>query len=99
MKYFNTDFTLNNCLFGSVKLTKETDLDKYKYTGYETGFDSRGYSLSDGSVGKNAIIFRVDMSSSVHIDNKGKDIKRYPSWRKKTKIRWYYMYSRSKISY
>ena len=74
MKYFNTDFTLNNCLFGSVKLTKETDLDKYKYTGYETGFDSRGYSLSDGSVDKNAIIFRVDMSSSVHIDNKGKNI-------------------------
>ena len=26
----NTDFTLGNCLFGSVKLTKNTDLDKYK---------------------------------------------------------------------
>ena len=31
------------------------------------------YSLSEGSVGEN-IIFGVDMSSSVHIDNKVKDI-------------------------
>ena len=28
---FNTDFTLGSCLFGSVKLTKNADLDKYKY--------------------------------------------------------------------
>ena len=28
----NTDFTLGICLFGSVKLTKNADLDKYKYT-------------------------------------------------------------------
>ena len=31
------------------------------------------FSLTDGSIGKNVIIFRADMSSSVHIDNKGKD--------------------------
>ena len=37
-------------------------------------FGSRGeYSLPDGSVGKN-VIFGVDMSSFVYIDNKGKDI-------------------------
>ena len=29
----NTDFTLSNCLIGSVKLTKNADLDKYKYPG------------------------------------------------------------------
>ena len=29
----NTDFTLKNCLFESVKLTKNADLDKYKYSG------------------------------------------------------------------
>ena len=28
----NTDFTLTNCIFGSVKLTKNADLHKYKYT-------------------------------------------------------------------
>ena len=30
------------------------------------------FSLPDGSMGKNVIIFGVDMSSSVHIDNKKK---------------------------
>ena len=30
--------------------------------------------ITDSSVGKSVIIFWVDMSSSVHIDNKGEDI-------------------------
>ena len=43
--------------------------------GYVIGFDTGGYhSLSDGRVGKNLIILRVYMSSSVHIDSKGSDI-------------------------
>ena len=59
--------------FRSVKLTKNADLNKYKYRGYSIGFDSRSkFSLPDGSMGKNVIIFGVDMSSSVHIDNKGR---------------------------
>ena len=37
----NTDFTFKNCLFGSVTLTKNADPDKYKYSGYEIGFDLR----------------------------------------------------------
>ena len=36
----NTCFTLKDCLFGSVKLTKNADTDKYKYSGYSIGFDS-----------------------------------------------------------
>ena len=35
------NFALENCLFGALKLTKNTDIDKYKYSGYGTGFDSR----------------------------------------------------------
>ena len=71
----NTDYTLRNCLFGSVKLTKNTDLDKYKYTDYRIGFDSRSeFLFTDGSYGKNVIIFGADVSSSLHIDNKGKYI-------------------------
>ena len=60
----------------SVKLTKNADLNKYKYSGYRKGFDSRfEFSLTDGSIGIIfGIIFRVDMSSSVHIDNKIKCI-------------------------
>ena len=30
LRNLNTDFTLHNCLFGSVKLTKNSDPDKYK---------------------------------------------------------------------
>ena len=72
---FNSDFTLKNCLFGSVKLPKNADRDKEVYSDYGIRFDLRSeFSLTDGSVGKNVIIFGVDMSSSVHIDNKKKDI-------------------------
>ena len=31
LRNLNTDFTMDNCLFASVKLTKNTDPDKYKY--------------------------------------------------------------------
>ena len=62
-------------MFGAVKVTKNADPDKYKYSGSSIGFDSRSeFSLFDGSMGKNVIIFGADINSSVHIDNKGKDI-------------------------
>ena len=32
LRNFKTDFTLSNCLFGSLKLIKSTDLNKYKAT-------------------------------------------------------------------
>ena len=31
--------TLENCLFGTVTLTKNADIDKCKYSGYGIGFD------------------------------------------------------------
>ena len=38
-------------------------------------FDRRSsFSFPDGGFGQNVIIFGADMSSSSHIDNKGKDI-------------------------
>ena len=40
-KYLSTEFALDNCLCGAVKLTKNSDSDKYKYSGYSIGFDSR----------------------------------------------------------
>ena len=49
----NSDFTLKDCLFGGVKLAKNTDPDKYVYSGYGIGFDSRSeFSLIDGSMEK-----------------------------------------------
>ena len=74
LRNLNTDFILNNCLFGSVKLTKNADPDKYRYSGYDIRFDSPSvFSFTDGSMERNFIIFGADMSSSVHIDNRGKD--------------------------
>ena len=65
--------TLENCLFGSVRLTKNADIDKYGYFGYEIGFDRKGlFSHPSGGTGKNIQIFGVDMSSSTKIDNRKK---------------------------
>ena len=66
--------TLENCLFGFVKLTKNTDLDKYRYSRYGIGFDREISFSFNNDFGKNVIIFGVDMSSSTKIDNRKKDI-------------------------
>ena len=70
-----SDPTLKNFLFGAVTLTKNADIEKYKYSGYGIGFDRRSsYSFPGGGFGQNVLIFGEDMSTSIHIDNKGKDI-------------------------
>ena len=75
-KSFNTGSypTLENCLFGAIKLIKHSDVDNYKYSGYGIGFDRKGFFSLGNEIRKNVIIFEVDMSSSPHIDNKKKDI-------------------------
>ena len=61
-------------MFGAVKLVKNDDIDKYKYSGYGIGFDRIGtFSVGDG-FGRNTIILGVDLSSLLHVDNKKKDI-------------------------
>ena len=70
-----SDPTLKNFLFGAVALTKNADIDKYKYSGYGIGFDRRSsFSYPSGGFGQNVTVFGADMNSSIHIDNKGKDI-------------------------
>ena len=71
----DSDPTLKNCLFGAVTLTKNTDIDKYGYSGYGIGFDRKGsFSFSGGGYGQNVLIFGAGMSFSAHIDNKVKDV-------------------------
>ena len=71
----SSDPTLKNCLFGAVTLTKNADIEKYKYSGYGIGFDRRSsFSFPGGGFGQNVLIFGVDISSSIHIDNKNKNI-------------------------
>ena len=56
-------------------MTKIADFNKYKYSGYGIAFDrTSSFSFPDGGYGQNVIIFGVDMNSSAHVDNKGKDI-------------------------
>ena len=70
-----SDPTIKNCLFGAFTLTKNTDIDKYRYSGYGIGFDRRSsFSFPGGGFGQNIIIFGADMNSSSHVDNKKKDI-------------------------
>ena len=74
VKKFKQRFRLKNCLLRSVKLAKNADPNKYKYSGYSIGFDSRAQLLfKDGSAGKHLIIFGANISSSVHNDNKNED--------------------------
>ena len=63
----NSDPTLKNCLFGMVTLTKNADIEKYKYSCRRSSF-----SFSSGGFGQNVLIFGADMSTSIHIDNKKK---------------------------
>ena len=71
-----SDPTLKNCLFGAVALTKNADIDNYKYSGYGIGFDRRSnFSFPNAGFGQNVLIFGADLSSSIHVDNKKKDMR------------------------
>ena len=72
----NFEPALENCLFGAVKLTKNSDIDKYKYSGYDLGFDSKGtFSHPNGSsFGQNFTVFGADMSSSVQANKRANNI-------------------------
>ena len=66
--------TLENCLLGAAGLTKNADIDQYKYSGYGVGFDRKNEFSFGNGYGKNVIIFGANMNSAVHVDNKKKDI-------------------------
>ena len=58
-----------------IVTTKNADIDKYGYSGYGIGFYRKSsFSFPDGGFGQTVLIFEADMSSSVHVDNKNKDI-------------------------
>ena len=76
----NAEFTLNDCLFGAVQLTKNANPNNCSYLGYGIGFDSRSlFPVPNFDWGTNAISFglefaiTVDISPSVHDNNKNKD--------------------------
>ena len=76
-KSYNTSSypTLENCLFGVVSLTKHVDIDQYKYSGYDIGFDRKGeFSFGSNGSDRNCIMFGPDIRSSIDANNKTKNI-------------------------
>ena len=61
----NTDYTIQNALFGAMKITKNTDYSKNNYTGYGLCFDEGdefGHTVKQGNFkratdARNVIIF------------------------------------------
>ena len=75
IKRFKHRFYIKELFFGSIKLSKNADLDKCKYCGYSIEFDSCSkFLFKDGSMREKLLLLGAGMSSSVHIDNKGRDI-------------------------
>ena len=78
----NTDYTIQNALFGAIKITKNTDYSKNNYTGYGLCFDEGGtftHTIREGNfdhttTARNVLIFEVDMSFSVHATNRANNI-------------------------
>ena len=70
----SSSIVLENCLFGKMKKTKNSDTDKYKQQDHGIGFDSTvTFTHPDGGVGKNVIILGAFMTNTKHADNKTKD--------------------------
>ena len=61
-------------MFGAVRLTKNADIPKYQYSGYGIGFDRKSSSSFPGGGFGQTVIFGANMSFSVYVDNKKKDI-------------------------
>ena len=54
---YNDHPVLENSLFGALRLTKNADIDKYKYSGYGIRFDKHGtFLMPIGGFGRNVII-------------------------------------------
>ena len=61
-------------MFGAVSLTKNADTDKYKYSGYHTGFGRQDEFSFGNGLERNCIILGANMSSSSHANNKQNNI-------------------------
>ena len=64
------NFTLKNCLFGTVKLRRNTIKSKFTYNGRGIAFDGEGSRSFGNDFARNAIIIGVDHSLSSHTDSR-----------------------------
>ena len=71
----NPDFTVQNGLFGAVKITKNVNTSNYKYEGFGICFDSESsFSFGNRIDAKNVIIFGVNTTNNSHSTNKTQNI-------------------------
>ena len=78
----NNKFTIQNALFGAIKITKNANTSKYKYKGYGICFDEseefthvrKEGNFNHTTLARNVIIFGADMSFSKHANNKASNI-------------------------
>ena len=56
-------------MLGSTNIIKNSDKEKYVYSGYGIAFDRKGFCSFGNYYARNVIIFDVDSSSSSHTDN------------------------------
>ena len=63
------NFSLKNCLFGTVKLVRNTIKSKFTCNGRGRAFDEEGLWSFGNAVARNVAIFGVDNNSSSHTDN------------------------------
>ena len=69
------DFTVQNALFGALKITKDVNTSHYSYSGYGICFDPKSsFSLGNSLTAKNVVIFGCDMSFSSHKTNQANNI-------------------------
>ena len=71
----NTDYTIQNALFGAIKITENADSSKNRYERYDICFNKDG-TFTSGNItkGKNVLIFGADMSFSSHSTNRANNI-------------------------
>ena len=63
------NFTMKNCFLGAASIVKNSDKEKYVYSGYGIAFDGKGEWSFGNDYARNLIIFGVYNSSSSHADN------------------------------
>ena len=73
VKRLNTDLTLSDCLFGTVKLTKNAHSDNSGYGDMVLHLiHVHLFLLLNVEWGKKSVVLREDNSSPVHADNRKK---------------------------
>ena len=64
------NFKFKNWLFGATNIVKNSDKEKYVYSGYGITFDSAGSWSFGNDFARNVISFGVDNSLSSQADNR-----------------------------